>query len=74
MGFALYLGLWVLLTSLSMRGDSQPLPYIPLLNPLDLAQVFVMIVLLRYFLLIRADLLARARTCRSAWRCWVSLR
>ena len=39
MGFALYLGLWLLLTSLWMRGDSQPLPYIPLLNPLDLAQV-----------------------------------
>ena len=58
MGLALYLGLWILITNFSMRGDSQPLPYIPLLNPLDLAQVFVLIVLMRYFLLIRADLLA----------------
>jgi uncharacterized membrane protein len=58
MGLALYLGLWILITNFSMRGDAQPLPYIPLLNPLDLAQVFVLIVLLRYFLLIRADLLA----------------
>ena len=57
MGFAFYLGLWILITNFSMRGDAQPLPYIPLLNPLDLTQVFVLIVLMRYFLLIRADLL-----------------
>jgi uncharacterized membrane protein len=57
MGFALYLGLWILITNFSMRGDAQPLPYLPLLNPLDLTQIFVLIVLLRYFLLIRAELL-----------------
>lgn len=58
LGFALYLGLWIVVTSISMHGDAQPLPYIPLLNPLDLAQVFVLIVLLRYVLLVRADRLA----------------
>jgi len=54
-GFALYLGLWILITNFSMRGDAQPLPYLPLLNPLDLAQIFVLIVLLRFCLLIRAE-------------------
>ena len=28
MGFALFLGLWMLITNVSMRGDSQPLPYV----------------------------------------------
>jgi uncharacterized membrane protein len=55
-GLALYLGVWVLATTLLMRGDSQPLPYIPVLNPLDLAQTFALIVLIRYFLIVRADL------------------
>ena len=44
----LYLALWSLGTNLSMRGDPYPLPYVPLLNPLDLAQVFVLLVLARY--------------------------
>ncbi len=57
MGFALYLALWILITNVKMRGDAQPLPYIPLLNPLDLAQILVMIALLRYFLISRAELL-----------------
>jgi uncharacterized membrane protein len=54
-GFALYLGLWSLLADARMRGDSYPLPYVPVLNPLDLAQLFVMLVLIRHYLTLRRE-------------------
>jgi uncharacterized membrane protein len=47
-GLAIFLVLWSLVTNLSMRGDPFPLPYVPLLNPLDLAQAFVLLVLVRH--------------------------
>ncbi len=53
-GLAAYLGLWSLLTDLSQNGDPDPFPYVPLLNPLDVAQLFVLLVLLRYWLHLRA--------------------
>jgi uncharacterized membrane protein len=40
---AIYLALWSAFTNVTMRGDPFPLPYIPVLNPLDLAQAFVLI-------------------------------
>jgi len=45
---AVYLALWSLGTNLSMTGDPYPLPYVPLLNFLDLAEVFVLLVLVRH--------------------------
>ena len=53
-GFALYLALWSLVTNLLLKGDPYPLPYVPLINPLDLAQAFVLLVLLRFWLHLRA--------------------
>jgi len=35
--------LWLLVANLSSRGDPAPLPYVPVLNPLDLVSVFVLI-------------------------------
>jgi uncharacterized membrane protein len=52
-GLALYLAAWSLLTNLLRNGDPYPLAFVPLLNPLDLAQLFVLLVLLRYWLLLR---------------------
>jgi uncharacterized membrane protein len=52
-GIAVALMVWGLATNLSLRGDPYPLPYVPLLNPLDLAQVFVLLVLARYWLAVR---------------------
>ncbi len=46
-GVAVYVLLWSLATNVLMPGDPAPLPYIPLLNPLDLAQSLVLIALLR---------------------------
>jgi uncharacterized membrane protein len=49
-GIALYLSAWVIYTNLTMPGDPYPLPYIPFLNPLDLAEVFALLVLARFAL------------------------
>ncbi|MDB6047210.1 MAG: hypothetical protein JWM63_5761 [Gammaproteobacteria bacterium] len=49
-GFAAYLALWSLVTNVSLPGDPYPLPYAPLLNPLDLAELLVLLVLGRFWL------------------------
>jgi uncharacterized membrane protein len=48
-GMALYLGLWSFITNVTSDGESAPLPYFPVLNPLDLGQAFVLLVLFRYW-------------------------
>ena len=53
-GVALYLAAWSLITNCSSAADASPLPYVPLINPLDLAQTFVLLVLLRYWRFLRA--------------------
>jgi uncharacterized membrane protein len=45
-----YLALWSLATNLLLDGDPYPFPYVPLLNSLDLAQVLVLLVLIRFWL------------------------
>lgn len=52
-GVALYLGVWCLYTDGTV-GGSAPLTYIPLLNPMDLAQAFVLLSLMRYWRLLKA--------------------
>jgi uncharacterized membrane protein len=53
-GYAVYLGLWSLATNLALRGDADPLPYMPILNPLDIAQAFVLLAVIRYWMFLRA--------------------
>jgi uncharacterized membrane protein len=53
-GVAIYLGAWSLVSNATSLGDSAPLPYVPLLNPLDLAQAFVLLILFRYWRFLRA--------------------
>jgi uncharacterized membrane protein len=53
-GLALYLSVWSLLTNATSVGDTAPLPYVPLLNPLDLGQALILLVLLRYWRFLRA--------------------
>ena len=48
MGLALSLGLWSVGSDIAWSGDPSPLPYAPLLNPIDLVQVLVLFVLYRY--------------------------
>jgi uncharacterized membrane protein len=52
-GLALYLAAWSVKTNVSLPGDPYPLPFVPLLNPLDLAELFVLLVLLRFSLYLR---------------------
>jgi uncharacterized membrane protein len=53
-GVACYLGVWSLATNASIRGDTSPLLYLPALNPLDLSQALVLLILLRYWRFLRA--------------------
>jgi uncharacterized membrane protein len=53
-GLALYLATWSIKTNVSLPGDPYPLPFVPLLNPLDLAELFVLLVLLRFSLYLRS--------------------
>jgi uncharacterized membrane protein len=48
-GMVLYLAAWSLVTNATSVGDTAPLPYVPVLNPLDLAQAFVLLILYRYW-------------------------
>lgn len=49
---ALFLWVGTVLVNLSSKGDPWPLPYLPLLNPLDLTQIFVLIVLVYWSLVV----------------------
>jgi len=55
----LYLALWSVVTNAWLPGNPYPLPFVPLLNPLDLAELFVLMVLLRFWLYLRSARLAR---------------
>ena len=54
-GFALYLGLWSIATNCLVPSPSAPLPYFPLVNPLDVAQGLVLFVLIRFWLRLRSE-------------------
>jgi uncharacterized membrane protein len=45
---AIFLGLWVVYANITSNGDPYPLPYVPLLNPLDIAIAAVFLVLIRW--------------------------
>lgn len=65
---ALLLLLWCLVAAGS-SGDPWPLPYLPLLNPLELSQMFVLLVLLRWGWHNRGDEVMRGYgfTLRMVW-------
>jgi uncharacterized membrane protein len=44
----IFLTMWSLITNVTLPGDPYPLPYVPVLNPLDLAQAFALMVLARH--------------------------
>jgi len=47
-GLALYVILWSIFVNTTLPGDPSPLPYVPLLNPLDVAEGFAFLALVRY--------------------------
>jgi len=48
-----FLWLWSLFTNFNSNGDPYPISYLPLVNPLDLAQIFVFIVLSTWLIKVR---------------------
>jgi uncharacterized membrane protein len=46
---AVFLGLWALLVNFVSSGNPAPLPYVPILNPLDLAQVGAVLMIALWF-------------------------
>ena len=54
-GFAVYLVLWLLANAGFGRGDAAPLPYVPLLNPLDIASGLVVFALVRHWQSLQAS-------------------
>lgn len=52
-GVAAFVVMWSVFSNLTQRGDPAPLPYIPLLNPLDIAEGFALLALVRYALHVR---------------------
>jgi len=54
-GFALYLGIWSLVTDALVSSPSAPLPYLPLVNPLDIMQALVLFILAQFCLRLRAE-------------------
>jgi len=50
---AIFLAFWFLLANLVSDGNPWPLPYLPLLNPLDLAQAGAMLAVATWFLEVR---------------------
>jgi len=54
-GFAFYLGCWSFVTNLLVSSPSAPLPYVPLVNPLDIMQALVLFILARFCLSLRSD-------------------
>jgi uncharacterized membrane protein len=55
LGLAIGMGAWSLVSNFLSEGNAAPLPYVPLLNPLDVAQALVLLLLLRHWLLLRAE-------------------
>jgi uncharacterized membrane protein len=54
-GLALYLGTWSLVTNGLVSSPSEPLPYLPLANPLDVVQALAMFVLIRFWQRLRSE-------------------
>ena len=50
----LFVALWSLASSFLSDGNPAPLPYVPLLNPLDLAQCFAFLVMIRWLFKVRS--------------------
>lgn len=51
----IFIALWSLAANFLSNGDPLPLPYVPLLNPLDIAQGFAFLVMVRWLLKVRSE-------------------
>lgn len=64
---AAYLWGWVFVANVLSDGNPAPLPYVPLVNPLDLAMAAILVILIVWYLALRArDLAARVPPAHAA--------
>lgn len=54
-GFSVYLAFWSVFTDVAVSSPSAPLPYVPLINPLDVIQLLVLMVLIRVWQWLSSD-------------------
>jgi uncharacterized membrane protein len=67
-GLALYVALWSIVANATLPGDPSPLPYVPLLNPLDVAEGFAFAALVGYAIHVqRAGFALYAGVTQRAW-------
>ena len=50
---AVFLLCWIVIANFASNGNPDPLPYVPLLNPLDLAQFGALLAMVTWYLLVR---------------------
>lgn len=53
---------WLMFGNVAQSGDTQPLTYVPLLNPLDAVAVFVLLALFSWMLRVRTKFMVSAET------------
>ena len=70
-GIAVYLCVWLLATNLMSDGDASPLPYIPLLSPVDSVGGFALLATANW--LVRLPALTDARWLVSNRRAWLGI-
>ena len=66
-GLVIFLLLWSLFTNLASNGDPAPLPYVPLLNPLDVAQALVFLAILSWLARLRGLSIFEGTDRRLGW-------
>jgi uncharacterized membrane protein len=64
---AAYLWLWALNANWSSNGDPAPLPYVPLINPLDIAHLLVFGSAIAWWQSLRASEIEDAKRVSAAW-------
>jgi uncharacterized membrane protein len=52
-GLAAYIAGWSVVANFTLAGGAAPLPYVPIVNPLDIAQILILLTLARYVMHVR---------------------
>jgi uncharacterized membrane protein len=60
-GITLYLCLWAMLTNVMSNGEAAPLPYVPLLNPLDVCEGLAIVAMVSWLVRLPAFKIASLR-------------
>ena len=62
---------WIVIANFTSNGNPDPLPYVPLLNPLDLAQFGALLALATWYVLVRRMAIRNCPQHPLRSHCWV---